>query len=147
MDADEPDAELERRLAEGHQRVDSATPGSPEWEAAQANLDALDHRIHALRPPPTAKGSHVLSRLRPMVLEDDCFVHGTIAATGPAGEALRLAISELPERVHSRAEFIDAAGRLADHAGFVLEIDSDELELSFYAWDREVLEDAAPPRQ
>lgn len=145
MDADSPDPELERRLAQGHNRADLAAPGSPEWDAAQANLEALEYRLHALRPLPVAEGSHILWRLGPMVLEDDCLVHGIIAATGPTGEALRLAISEVPERVHSRAEFVDAIRELADKADFVLEVEGDEIELSFYAWDRELHESGAPP--
>jgi hypothetical protein len=145
MDADELDSELDVRLAQGLKRADAATRGSPEWDAAQANLEALEHRLHALRPPPVVEGSHVLSRLGPMVLEDDCLVRGIIAASGPAGEDLRLAISEVPERVHSGAEFADEARRLTDHAGFVLEIEGNELELNFYAWDSELHETAAPP--
>jgi hypothetical protein len=135
---DEPESRLERQIEQGHRRADSAAPGGPEWDAAQANLDDLEHRMHALRPLPSVEGLHVLSRLGPMVLEDDCLIHGTIAAIGPAGEDLRVTISEVPDRVHSRHEFLHELSVLADRAGFVVEIEGNEGELSFYAWDREL---------
>ena len=143
METEEPNAQLEARLAHGHQRVESATPGSPEWDAALANVDDLEHRLHALAPIPTHVGNHILSRLGPMVLEDDYLVHGIIAAPGPSGEALRVEISQIPDRAHSRVEFVTALQRLAEGADFIVEVEDHERELTFYAWDRELHEAAA----
>ena len=138
MDPNEPKSKLETRLARGHQRVDSAAPGSPEWDAAQANVVDLEHRLHALQPIPLLVGSHIVSRLGPMVLEDDCLIHGIIAAPGPAGDALRVEIAAIPDRVHSRDEFAMALEELAQREDFVIEIEGHERELTFYAWDREL---------
>ena len=137
VNTDEPTTQLEMRLAHGHQRVESAAPGSPEWDAAQANVDDLEHRLHALQPTPAHVGNHILSPLGPMLLEDDCLVHGIIAALGPGGEALRVGITEIPDRVHSRDEFVTALQELAEAADFIVEIEGNQLELTFYAWDRE----------
>lgn len=146
MDSNEPKAQLEARLVRGNRRVASATPGSPEWDAAMANIDDLEQRLHALRPIPSLVGDHVLSRLGPMVLEDDCLVHGIIAAPGPSGEALRVEISEIPDRVHSRDEFVAALEALAEGTDFVIEVDGHDLELTFYAWDRELHPAGGSPR-
>lgn len=86
----------------------------------------------------------MVSRLGPMVLEDGCVVHGMVAATGPDGEALRLDISGIPDRVHSRHEFVKVLEALVHQVEFVLEITGDELELSFYAWDAESHQTGAP---
>jgi hypothetical protein len=137
-DAQDPSAALEANLKHGHRRVDSATPGSPEWDAAQANVEALQHRIDALRSQPEASGGHIVARLGPMLLEDGCLIHGIVAAPGPDGDALRHEISGIPDRVHSRDEFVAEIERLAGQADFVLELAHDEQELSFYAWDREL---------
>ncbi len=138
MDPDDAGAQLEATLQRGHRRVDSATPGSPEWDAAQANVDAIEHRIDALRPVPDSGGGHVVSRLGPMMLEDGCLIHGTVAALGPGGDLLRREISAIPDRVHSRDEFVAELERLARRADYMLEIETAERELSFYAWDREL---------
>lgn len=140
MDAEDPNALLQARLDRGHERVDSATPGSPEWDAALANTDALEHQIDALRPLASAGGEHVVSRLGPVVLEDGCVVHGMIAALGTDGEALRVDVSGVPDSVRTRAEFIGAIKALVHRARFILEIESGERELNFYAWDPELRE-------
>ncbi len=145
MDVDALNEQLEARLDRANRRAESATPGSPEWDAALANVDDIEHRIHALRPAPSVTGEHIFSRLGPMVLEDDCLVHGTISALGPAGEALRVEIAEIPERVHSRVEFLAALKGLAKAADFALEVEGNELELTFYAWDPELHDTGAPP--
>jgi len=134
----DPSAELEATLEYSHRRVDSATPGSPEWDAAQANVDAIEHRIDALRPAPEVSGGHIVARLGPMLLEDGCLIRGMIAAPGPHGDALRHDISGIPDRVHSRDEFVAELERVARQADFVLEMARDSQELSFYAWDREL---------
>lgn len=144
VNADEPDALLRARLEHAHKRVDSATPGSPEWDAALAATDALEHQLDALRPLPSVGGEHLVSRLGPIVLEDGCVVHGTVAAPGPDGEALRLDISGVPDRVHSRHEFVEELEALTHRAEFILEIEGNELELSFYAWDPELHQSGAP---
>ncbi|MGZ6269485.1 MAG: hypothetical protein ACXWMU_02795 [Candidatus Limnocylindrales bacterium] len=71
-------------------------------------------------------------------------VHGMVAATGPDGEALRLDISGIPDRVHSRHEFVEVLEALVHQVEFILEIAGDELELSFYAWDPESHQTGAP---
>jgi hypothetical protein len=138
VDPKDPSAELEATLEHGHRRVDSATPGSPEWDAAQANVDALEHRIDALRPAPVVSGRHIVSRLGPMLLEDGSLIRGMVAAVGAEGDVLRLEISGVPDRVHTRDEFVAELERLARQADFVLEMETGERELSFYAWDREL---------
>lgn len=137
MDVDEPHKQLKARLERGHRRVDSATPGSPEWDAAQAEVDDVKRRVQALRPLSSVVGNHILGRIGPMVLEDDCLVQGTIAALGHAGEELRVEVSRIPDRVHSRGEFLAALEDLATAADFILEFEVNELDLTFYAWDRE----------
>lgn len=144
MDTDEREARLRARLEAGYRRVEAATPGSPEWDAALAAIDALEGQLKALRPPPAATSAHVVSRLGPMVLEDGCAVQGIVAAPGPAGEALRFEISRIPDRARSRQEFTEEVEALVRRAGFVLEIEGDALELSFYAWDPEVDAPGAP---
>jgi len=143
LDTDEPEV-LRTRLRDGRKRLDAATPGSPEWAAASAATDALEQQLDALRPLPSVGGAHLVSRLGPMVLEDGCVVHGMVAATGPDGEALRLDISGIPDRVHSRREFVEVLEALAHQVEFILEITGDELELSFYAWDPESHQTGAP---
>jgi hypothetical protein len=138
MDVGALSEQLEARLDRANQRAESATPGSPEWDAALANVDDIEHLLHALRPAPSVTGEHILSRLGPMVLEDDCLVHGTISALGPAGEALRVEIADIPARVHSRIEFLAALKGLAKVADFALEVEGNDLELTFYAWDPEL---------
>ena len=138
MDVDEVNEQLEARLDRANRRAEAATPGSPEWDAALAHVDDIEHLIHALRPVPSVTGEHILSRLGPMVLEDDCLVHGTIAALGPAGEALRVEIAEIPDRVHSRADFLAALKGVTKAADFTLEVEGNDLELTFYAWDPEL---------
>ena len=145
MDVDAVNEQLEALLQRANRRAESATPGSPEWDAALASVDDLQHRLHALRPAPSVIGVHVFSRLGPMVLEDDCLVHGTIAALGSAGEALRVGIAAIPDRVHSRVEFLAALKGLAKAADFALEVEGDELELTFYAWDPELHDVEASP--
>ena len=145
MGVDEVNEQLEARLERANRRAQSATPGSPEWDAALANVDDVEHRLHALRPVPSVIGEHILSRLGPMVLEDDCLVHGTVAALGPAGEALRVEIAKIPDRVHSRVEFLAALKGLARSADFALELEGNERELTFYAWDPELHEAGALP--
>jgi hypothetical protein len=137
MEAEYPISMLQERLERGHVRLDSATLGSPEWDAARANTDALEHQIESLRPQPVVDGSHILSRLGPMVLEDGCVVHGLIAALGPEGEALRVEISWLPDRVHSQGQFVAALQGLVRGAGFILEVEPGDHELNFYAYDSE----------
>ena len=136
MGADDPHADLHTRLERGRRRVDSATLGGPEWDAARALTDAIQRQIDALQPPPSVGATHIFSRLGPMPLEDGCLVGGTVAALGPDGEALRVEISEIPDRVHTRREFVQELEVVVHRAGFVLEIEGGEGELSFYAWDR-----------
>lgn len=144
VDLEDPSAQLEATLEHGHRRVESATLGSPEWDAAQANVDALEHRIDALRPLPAISGDHVVSRLGHMLLEDGCLIRGMVAAPGPRGDELRRDISGIPDRVHSRSEFVAELERLARQADFVLEIEYGEHELNFYAWDRELRSERPP---
>ncbi len=146
MNSDEPDAQIRSRLERGHRRVNSATPGSPEWDAALAHTDALEHQLEALRPIPSLEGEHVVSRLAPIMLEDRWMVHGIVAARGPDGETLRIGISEIPDRVHTRHEFAEALEALARHAEFIVEFEEGERELSFYAWDPELHPSRAPER-
>ena len=135
---EDPDAQLEANLQRGHRRVESATPGSPEWDAAQANVDDLEHRRDALRPLPDIAGQHVVSRLGPMMLEDGYLIHGVVAALGPDGDALRHEISRIPDRVHSHDEFVHELEAVARRADYIIECENGEREVSFYAWDREL---------
>ena len=73
-----------------------------------------------------------------MMLDDGYLIHGTIAAIGPGGDVLRREISRLPERVHSRDEFVLELEGLARQADYLLELENGEREVSFYAWDREL---------
>jgi hypothetical protein len=43
--------QLEARLDRANRRAESATPGSPEWDAALANVDDIEHRIRSCSKP------------------------------------------------------------------------------------------------
>lgn len=147
MNASDSNAQLQARLERGRRRVEAATLGGPEWDAAMAHTDALQHQIDALKPLPSVEGGHIVSRLGPIALEDGCIVHGLIAACGLDGEALRLEISDVPDRVRSVNEFARELEVLARRAEFILEIGGGKAELNFYAWDPELPRPGARPRE
>ena len=133
LDTDRPD-ELLARLQKARTRVDGAVPASPEWAAAVEASDALEQQLNALRPT-KAIGPDTLARLGPMLLADGCLIHGLVAAPGSDAAALRLAVSALPDRMATRADFVTALEALAQQDGYVLEISGDAQELMFYAWE------------
>jgi hypothetical protein len=147
VNANDSNARLQTRLERGRRRVEAATLGGPEWDAAMAHTDARQHQIDALKPLPSVEGGHIVSRLGPIALEDGCLVHGRIAACGLDGEALRLEISDIPDRVRSVDEFSRELEILARRAEFILEIDGSKADLNFYAWDPELPRPKARPRE
>jgi hypothetical protein len=125
----------ERRLAR------ASPQGSPEWAAAMAGIEELEHELDAPESgredaaAPPGEGTTLL-HVGPLTLEDGQRVEGTVAGSAGSADEVRRAVSALAQHAATRQAFLRDLERLAAASGYALESSEGEWDVVlFYAYD------------
>ena len=126
-------------LEHARRRTERAAPGSPEWDAASGEVEALDRELAALDGRPSAPGASgqrdtSVMHVGPVALADGRIVHGTLAGREPLTEALRREVAALVGDAGGHAEFWRRLELLAADRGWVVERGEASGISTFYMW-------------
>ena len=131
-------------LGRAQRRVRASPPGSPEWEAAEAGVEAIERQIDEADPRlahdagrPSRPGAGILY-FATLLSDGRVAVRGTFVGARERADAIRRETFELAGRTPTRREFMRELERLATRRGFVLETGAPERDaITFYAWEAE----------
>lgn len=144
-------------LGRARRRVRAAHPGSPEWEAAEAGVEAIEREIdqaglgssghaadgHAADGRPaddgrTGRPGAAILYFATLSSDGRLAVRGTFVGTPAHADGIRREAFELADRTLTRRELMRELERLAARRGFVLETGARNRDaITFYAWEAE----------